>query len=71
MTRKKGPVWDHFQIIGDNFNKDNKHPHVQCNYCSKDFQRAVPKRMQVHLNKSAQKHRIVQNSKLSNKILHF
>ncbi|RGB33286.1 hypothetical protein C1646_761884, partial [Rhizophagus diaphanus] len=47
MVRKKGPVWEHFEIVGNN----NSHPHVQCKYCSKDFQRAVPERMQAHLNK--------------------
>ncbi|CAB5388323.1 unnamed protein product [Rhizophagus irregularis] len=52
MVRKKGPVWEHFQIID---NKDNRHPHVQCKHCSKDFQRAVPERMQAHLNKKCPK----------------
>ncbi|CAB4478331.1 unnamed protein product [Rhizophagus irregularis] len=47
MVRKKGPVWKHFQIIGNN---DKSHPRVQCKYCSKDFQRAVPERLQAHLN---------------------
>ncbi|CAB4402730.1 unnamed protein product [Rhizophagus irregularis] len=51
MVRKKGPVWEHFQIIS---NIDNPHPHVQCKHCSKDFQRAVPERMQAHLNKKCQ-----------------
>ncbi|CAB5380525.1 unnamed protein product [Rhizophagus irregularis] len=51
MVRKKGPVWEHFQIVGNN----NSHPHVQCKYCSKDFQRAVPERMQAHLNKKCPK----------------
>ncbi|CAB4402743.1 unnamed protein product [Rhizophagus irregularis] len=52
MVRKKGPVWEHFQIIGNN---NNPHPHVQCKHCSKDFQRAVPERMQAHLNKKCPK----------------
>ncbi|RIA88463.1 hypothetical protein C1645_774845 [Glomus cerebriforme] len=46
--RKKGPVWEHFNIES---NKDDSHPHVRCKYCSKDFKRAVPERMQAHLNK--------------------
>ncbi|CAB4409268.1 unnamed protein product [Rhizophagus irregularis] len=52
MVRKKGPVWEHFRIISNN---DNPHPHVQCKHCSKDFQRAVPERMQAHLNKKCPK----------------
>ncbi|RIA82659.1 hypothetical protein C1645_862285 [Glomus cerebriforme] len=48
MVRKKGPVWEHFKIEN---NDDNSHPHVRCKYCSKDFKRAVPERMQTHLDK--------------------
>ncbi|CAB4391545.1 unnamed protein product [Rhizophagus irregularis] len=44
--RKKGPVWKHFNSI-DN----NSHPRVQCIYCSKEFKRAIPERMQAHLDK--------------------
>ncbi|CAB5100070.1 unnamed protein product [Rhizophagus irregularis] len=46
--RKKGPVWKHFYSISEH---DDSHPHVQCIYCLKDFQRAVPERMQAHLDK--------------------
>src|SRR5687768_11588947 len=52
MVRKKGPVWEHFQIIGNN---DKPHPCVQCKHCSKEFKRAVPERMQAHLNKKCPK----------------
>ncbi|CAB5368711.1 unnamed protein product [Rhizophagus irregularis] len=48
MVRKKGPVWEHFQIISKG---DNPHPHVRCKYCSKEFKRAIPERMRDHLNK--------------------
>ncbi|GES73305.1 kinase-like domain-containing protein [Rhizophagus clarus] len=46
--RKKRPVWNHFNSLS---RSDVSHPHVQCIYCSKEFQRAVPERMQVHLDK--------------------
>ena len=45
MVRKKGPVWKHFSVISNN---DDPHPHVKCNYCSKEFKRAIPERMQYH-----------------------
>ncbi|RIA88571.1 hypothetical protein C1645_739295 [Glomus cerebriforme] len=48
MVRRKGPVWKHFYCKIEN---DDSHPHVQCKYCSKVFQRAVPERMQSHLDK--------------------
>ncbi|RIA88465.1 hypothetical protein C1645_725880, partial [Glomus cerebriforme] len=48
MVRKKGPVWEHFQIISKN---NDPHPHVRCKYCSKDFRRAVPERMRAHIDK--------------------
>ncbi|CAB4417129.1 unnamed protein product [Rhizophagus irregularis] len=48
MIRKKGPVWDHFEILS---NIVNSHPHVRCKYCSKEYKRAAPKRMQFHLDK--------------------
>ncbi|CAG8444761.1 12744_t:CDS:2 [Rhizophagus irregularis] len=48
MVRKKGPVWNHFEIIS---NTINSHPHVKCKYCSKEYKRAVPERMQTHLDK--------------------
>ncbi|CAB4416383.1 unnamed protein product [Rhizophagus irregularis] len=48
MVRKKGPVWDHFEILS---NVVNPHPHVKCKYCSKAYKRAVPERMQTHLDK--------------------
>ncbi|GES75624.1 kinase-like domain-containing protein [Rhizophagus clarus] len=44
-ARKKRPVWEHFNINTD------LHPHVQCKYCFKDFQRAAAERMQAHLDK--------------------
>ncbi|UZN99926.1 uncharacterized protein OCT59_001185 [Rhizophagus irregularis] len=47
-VRKKGPVWAHFIIVDKS---NNSHPPVQCKYCSKKYQRAVPERMQVHLDK--------------------
>ncbi|GES85214.1 hypothetical protein GLOIN_2v1786327 [Rhizophagus clarus] len=46
--RKKRPVWNHFNSLS---RSDVSHPHVQCIYCSKEFQRAIPERMQVHLDK--------------------
>src|SRR6266542_2772570 len=46
MVKKKGPVWKHWKQLGES----NTHPSVQCNYCSKIFDRAVPKRMQAHLD---------------------
>ncbi len=55
MVKKKGPVWEHWTEIrnrGINNNKPNSHPSVQCNYCSKNFERAVPKRMQAHLDEN-------------------
>ncbi|CAB4373771.1 unnamed protein product [Rhizophagus irregularis] len=50
--RKKGPIWNHFTIESKDY---NSHPHVRCNYCSKDFQRAVPERMQAHVDKKCSK----------------
>ena len=55
MTKKKGTIWKHWTVIAqnqeENNNKNNSHPSVQCNYCSKVFDRAVPLRMQNHLDK--------------------
>ncbi|RIA84978.1 hypothetical protein C1645_741935 [Glomus cerebriforme] len=48
LPRKKKPVWDHFCITGKN---DDPHPSVRCNHCSKEYKRAVPGRMQDHLDK--------------------
>ncbi|CAB4390905.1 unnamed protein product [Rhizophagus irregularis] len=47
--RKKGAVWKHFfkTVVESN----NSHPPVQCKYCCKNYQRAVPERMQAHLDK--------------------
>ncbi|CAG8615248.1 10059_t:CDS:1, partial [Rhizophagus irregularis] len=47
--RKKGAVWKHFfkTVVESN----NSHPFVQCKYCCKNYQRAVPERMQAHLDK--------------------
>src|SRR6266498_4149525 len=53
--KQKGFVWEHWTETsngGMNNNKPNSHPSVQCNYCSKSFGRAVPKRMQDHLDKN-------------------
>ncbi|RIA88464.1 hypothetical protein C1645_826327 [Glomus cerebriforme] len=52
MVRKKGPVWEHFNSKSRN---DDSHPHVQCKYCPQIFQRAVPERMQAHLDKKCPK----------------
>ncbi|GBB92465.1 hypothetical protein RclHR1_02010002 [Rhizophagus clarus] len=45
---RKHAAWAHFYIISKN--KD-PHPHVQCKYCIKEYKRAVPERMQDHLDK--------------------
>lgn len=45
---RKHSAWDHFYIIDKH--KD-PHPHVQCKYCIKEYKRAVPERMQDHLDK--------------------
>jgi hypothetical protein len=45
MTKKKGVIWKHRTIITQNeteSNKNNSHPAVQCNYCPKVLNRAVP-----------------------------
>src|SRR6266536_5854124 len=47
---KKKTVWKNWKIIQKN-NKSEKHPHAQCKYCSKEFKRAIPQRMQKHLDK--------------------
>ncbi len=54
MGKKKGTIWNHWTVITQNSAENNKpssHPSVQCNYCSKIFDRAVPFRMQAHLDK--------------------
>ncbi|RIA84976.1 hypothetical protein C1645_879605 [Glomus cerebriforme] len=43
MAKSKKPAWNHFNIIGGK--------RVRCKYCPKEFQQAVPKRMQDHLDK--------------------
>ena len=48
MVRKKGPIWEYFQIIDKN---DNPYSHVRCKYCFKEFKRAISELMQDHLNK--------------------
>ncbi|CAB4373803.1 hypothetical protein RhiirA1_460331 [Rhizophagus irregularis] len=48
MPKVKKPAWEHFDVIG---NHENPHPHVRCKYCPKYFRRAVPQRMQTHLDK--------------------
>ncbi|CAB5191703.1 hypothetical protein RhiirA5_415215 [Rhizophagus irregularis] len=45
---RRRSAWDHFYIIDKH---DDPHPHVQCKYCVKEYKRAVPERMQAHLNK--------------------
>ncbi|GET03286.1 kinase-like domain-containing protein [Rhizophagus clarus] len=52
MVRRKGPVWEHYNSVNSG---NDPHPHVRCKYCSKDFQRAVPERMQAHLDKKCPK----------------
>ncbi|CAB4482374.1 unnamed protein product [Rhizophagus irregularis] len=47
MVRKRGPIWEHFYLI-DKY--EDPHPHVQCKYCFKEFKRAVPHRMQTHID---------------------
>ncbi|CAB4436964.1 unnamed protein product [Rhizophagus irregularis] len=50
MEREKKQVWKHWTVIKKD--KDKKHPRAQCNYCrQKVFERAIPKRMQNHLDK--------------------
>ncbi|CAB5191711.1 hypothetical protein RhiirA5_431971 [Rhizophagus irregularis] len=46
--KPRKPCWDHFSV-----NKDDPHPqnpHVTCNYCSKEYKRGIPERMQAHLD---------------------
>ncbi|CAG8465618.1 3017_t:CDS:1, partial [Funneliformis caledonium] len=55
MVKKKGTIWNHWTIITQSSIENNEikpslHPSVKCNYCSKVFNRAVPLRMQAHLN---------------------
>ncbi|CAG8727139.1 6366_t:CDS:1, partial [Racocetra fulgida] len=51
MERKKKLVWNHWTVINVKKDKKEKHPRAQCNYCHKEFERAIPERMQKHLNK--------------------
>jgi hypothetical protein len=64
MGKKKGIIWNHWTIISQDSatsssesrnNNSNSHPSVKCNYCSKVFDRAVPFRMQTHLDKECPK----------------
>src|SRR5205085_7334175 len=48
MVRKKKPVWEHF--LKTESEDDRKHPSVRCKHCDKSYKRAVPKRMQAHLD---------------------
>ena len=48
MVRKKKPVWEHF--LKTESEDDRKHPSVRCKHCGKTYKRAVPKRMQAHLD---------------------
>jgi hypothetical protein len=55
MRKKKGTIWNYWTVIAldsaKNSNKNkNKHSAVNCNYCSKVFDRGVPTRMQTYLN---------------------
>lgn len=45
---RRHSAWNHFYIIDK---LEDPHPHVQCKYCVKEYKRAVPERMQSHLNK--------------------
>src|SRR5579859_7648269 len=47
--REKKPVCKHWNIIQKINNE--KHPHARCKYCPKEFKRAIPERMQKHLDK--------------------
>src|SRR5581483_6658010 len=55
MIRKKRPAWNHWTVVQEEKHSRsenrNKHPHVKCNYCLQELKRAVPKRMQDHLDK--------------------
>ncbi|CAB4418420.1 unnamed protein product [Rhizophagus irregularis] len=48
IIRKRGPVWETFSIIGK---REDSHPNIRCKYCFKEFKRAVPQRMQTHIEK--------------------
>ncbi len=54
MGKKKRTIWNYWIVITQNSAENNKpssHPSVQCNYCSKIFDRAVPFQMQAYLDK--------------------
>src|SRR6266542_5637659 len=54
IGKKKETIWNHWTVITQNLAENNKpssHPSVQCNYCSKIFDRAVPFQMQAYLDK--------------------
>jgi hypothetical protein len=52
MVRKKAPIWENFNVIGKS---EDSHPHVQCKYCFKEFKRAVPHRMKLHIDEKCSK----------------
>src|SRR6266542_3926771 len=65
MEKKKETIWNHWTIITQNSAENNKpssHSSIQYNYCFKIFDRAVPFRMQAHLDKEYL--RALNNSKL-------
>ncbi|CAB4485455.1 unnamed protein product [Rhizophagus irregularis] len=45
---KRKPCWNHFFVSKDDPHPQN--PHVTCKYCSKEFKRGIPERMQAHLD---------------------
>ncbi len=54
MEKKKETIWNYWIVIIQNLaenNKSSSHPSVQCNYCFKIFDKAVPFRMQAHFDK--------------------
>ena len=61
MPKRKGSIWNHWTVVqaknsdGSGNDKPSVHPSVKCNYCFKIFDRAVPKRMQAHLDKKCSK----------------
>ncbi len=68
MVKKRGPVWKHWIEISngsESNGKSNTHPSVKYKYCSKLYDRAVPKRMQKHLNKCSQAPNVAKKSKQS------
>ncbi|GET03290.1 hypothetical protein GLOIN_2v1786327 [Rhizophagus clarus] len=44
---KRKPAWEHYNYE----DKKEPHPRVECKYCSKEYKRGVPERMQNHLDR--------------------